>query len=71
MGGPQTPHFFDFGTWGRVPEPQNHYYLSLETPGHLNKSRNPWHIFVKYDLLNLKKGKPNMLIFSEKMGTET
>ena len=39
MGDPQTPHFHDFGISGRVPEPQNQYYSSLETPGYLNKSR--------------------------------
>ena len=32
---PKTPHSNDFGIWGRVPEPRNQYYLSLETPGYL------------------------------------
>ena len=26
---PQTRHFYDFGTFGRVPEPQSQYDLSL------------------------------------------
>ena len=36
-GDPQNPHLYDFGTFGRVPEPQNQFCLSLETPGYLNK----------------------------------
>ena len=28
MGETKTFHFFDFGFFGRVPEPQNQYYLS-------------------------------------------
>ncbi len=35
MGEPRTPHFHDLGIFGRVPEPQNQYYLSFETPGHI------------------------------------
>ena len=35
MGEPQTPHFYDLGTFERVPEPQNQLFLSLETPGYL------------------------------------
>ena len=31
---PQAPRFYDSGTFGRAPEPQNQYYLSLETPEH-------------------------------------
>ena len=38
MGEPQTPHFYDFGISGRVPEPQNQLFLSLETPGHPTKT---------------------------------
>ena len=34
---PQTHHFYDFGIFERVLEPQHQYYLSLETPGHLQK----------------------------------
>ena len=33
------PHFHDFGIFGGVPEPQNQYYLFLERPGYLNKSK--------------------------------
>ena len=48
MREPQTPHFYDFGISGRVPEPQNQYYLSLETPGYLNEiKKEPWGIFQK------------------------
>ena len=38
MGETETFHFYDFGIFGYVPEPQNQYYLSLETPECLNKS---------------------------------
>ena len=31
MGESKTPHFYDFGTFGRVHEPQNQLCLSLET----------------------------------------
>ena len=42
MGEAQTLHFYDFGMFEPVPEPQNQYYLSLETPGHFNNSKkNP------------------------------
>ena len=42
MGEPTNPHFYDFGIFGRVLEPQNQYYLSLETPGHLNKKQEKY-----------------------------
>ena len=35
---PQPPDLYDFGIFGRVPGSQNQLLLSLETPGHLNKS---------------------------------
>ena len=38
---PETPHFYDFEIFGRVPEPRNQYHLSFETPRYLNKSRIP------------------------------
>ena len=42
MGEPEIPHFYDLGIFGRVQTPQHQYYLSLETPGHLNKmKKNP------------------------------
>ena len=35
MEEPEKPSFeYDFGIFGRVPEPQNQYYFSLETPRH-------------------------------------
>ena len=37
MGEPQSPHFYDFGAFERVPKPQNQLFLFLETPGYLNK----------------------------------
>ena len=52
MGEPQTS-FYDFGISGRVPEPQNQYYLSLETSEYFNKSKQnpksfPKHMFWKF-----------------------
>ena len=42
MGEAENPNFHDFGLFGRVPEPQNQYYSSLETPEYLNQfKRNP------------------------------
>ena len=35
---PKTTHFHDFGSSGRVPEPQNQYDASLETAGYFEKS---------------------------------
>ena len=32
MGENETPHFHDFGPFECVPKPQNHVFLSLETP---------------------------------------
>ena len=40
MGEPTNPHFYYFGTFERVPEPQNQYYLSFETPGYLQNQEN-------------------------------
>ena len=37
MGEPQTPHFYDFEIFGRVPSSQTQFFLFLETPGQLNK----------------------------------
>ena len=43
MGESQTLHFYDFGIFERVPEPQSQLFLSLETPGYLNNvKKNPW-----------------------------
>ena len=53
MGEPQTPNFYDFGTFGRVPEPRNQYYLSLETPGYLKQETAPI-IFKSIILENVK-----------------
>ena len=42
MGEPKNPTFYDFGISGRVPGSQNQLFLSLETPGYLNKiKKNP------------------------------
>ena len=55
MGKPETPHFCDFGIFGRVPEPQNQYYLSLEAPGYAKTNReDPWRILENIMSINLK-----------------
>ena len=48
MGGPQTPHFHDFGALGRVPGSLNQLFLSLETPGYLKKIKENPGAFTKY-----------------------
>ena len=39
MGEPETPHFYDLGILGRVPEPQNHLSLFLETQGYFKRKQ--------------------------------
>ena len=39
MGESKNLHFYDFGIWGRVPAPQNQYYLSLEARGDFKKAK--------------------------------
>ena len=41
----QTLHFHDFWISGRVPDSQNQYDLSLETPGYLNNQRKSQILF--------------------------
>ena len=54
MGETKTPPFYDFWIWGRVPEPQNQLFLSLETPGHLQKiKKNHWNLFQRIVFINL------------------
>ena len=46
MGEPETLHFYDLGTFERVPDPQNLLFLSLQASGHLKESRkNPGTFF--------------------------
>ena len=53
MGEPQTPNFYDFGTFEPVTNPQNQLFLSLETLGHLTKfKKNPKH-FQTISFINL------------------
>ena len=52
IGAPKTHHFFDFGILEPVPTPQNHLFLSLETPGHLKSfEKTPGAFVEKYILL--------------------
>ena len=46
----ETPHFYDFGTFERVPGTQHQLFLSLETPGYLKQIKNPPGDFNKYYL---------------------
>ena len=38
-GNPKTLHFHDLGIFGRVPELQHQYHLSLESPGYFKESK--------------------------------
>ena len=51
MGQAQTPHFYDFGIFEPVTEPQNQLFLSLETPGYLKKIKQIPGIFEKKHFL--------------------
>ena len=54
MGETKTPQLYDFGIFEPVTKPQNQLFLSLGTPGHLNKiKKHPWNIFEKYYLINV------------------
>ena len=57
MGETETPHFYDFVIFGRVPEPQNQLCLSLETPGYpKNREKNMEHLkhFIFINLIVLE-----------------
>ena len=70
MGEPETPHFYDFGVFERVPEPQNHVFLSLETPGYLTKiKKHPWNIVKHIFFINPKCWESRILTFFEKART--
>ena len=61
MGETKNPNFFDFGIYGSVPEPQNQLFLTLETPGHLDKSRkNLEHAQAYYFYKSQKIGNPQL-----------
>ena len=47
MGESEIPHFYDFGIFGCVTEPQNQLFLSFETPEYLTKSRRTPGTFFK------------------------
>ena len=64
MGEHKNHHFYDF-------EPQNQLFLSLETPGHLNKSSKIPGTFLKYIIfVNIMFRSSNILTISEEMGTD-
>ena len=59
MGEPNNTRFYDFEIFEPIAKPQNQLFVSLETPGCLNKSRNcPEHVqkycFCKYHFLELQ-----------------
>ena len=39
MGEPKNPNFYDLESFGRVPEPQNQYFVSFGTPGYLKENQ--------------------------------
>ena len=57
MGEPNNSHFYDFGNFGRVPEPQ--YFYLWRPQDTLRKSRNMDHYFLliaelwKYTILTI------------------
>ena len=60
MGGAQTPHFYDFRIFEPVSKPQNQFFLSLETAGHLKQiKKKPWNIlntiFINVEILETHK----------------
>ena len=54
MGESKNPHFYDSGIFGRVPEPQNQYYLSLETPGYLKQFKKSQLVSNNISFINIK-----------------
>ena len=68
MGETETPHFYDFGTfeWARFSQNQ---LFSLETPGYLNKSRNPRTILKNVIFTNLKVLETQHVDIFEQTGT--
>ena len=55
MEEPQTHHFYDFGIFERVPEPQHQLFLSLETPGQLRQiKKTPLEHLKHIMFINLK-----------------
>ena len=48
LGNLNNPHFYDFGIFEPKPKPQNQLFLSLETPGHLNKIKKIPKLFQRY-----------------------
>ena len=49
MGEPQTPHFYDFGTFERASSSQNRLFSSLETSGHQKQDQEiPWKVCLIY-----------------------
>ena len=68
MGETETPHFYDFGIFGSVPEPPNQYYLSFETPGYLTKMKNNhWNMFeTSYFYKSQNSGNPKCCHFGKR-----
>ena len=64
MGEAQTHHFYDFRIFEPVTKPQNQHYLSLETPGHLNKIKKIHGTFENMIFLNLGIKKRTFLMYT-------
>ena len=67
---PQTPHLNDFGIFERAPEPQNHLFLSLETPGLFKKSKTSRLCLTKSYFGENHFGELKRLEMLEKTGAE-
>ena len=71
MGEIETPHFYDFWLFGRVPEPQNHLFVSVVTPWHLKESKKTSQSFSeKCYLVKSQDVWESNVCFVEKAGTD-
>ena len=57
MGGSKNHHFYDFGTFGRVPEPKNNYFCFWDTSIPNKNAENSRHIFKNTNLVNINISK--------------
>ena len=70
MGETETPRFFDFGTFGRVPGAQNQLFLFSDTPGNLVNRRKFPNRFSKVCLQLSNFSKATIFMFFGKTGAE-
>ena len=71
MGETETLHFFDFRISGRVPERQNHYYLSLENPETSTNLGKSQAIFAEYYFIHFKISNFDSFVFLKSRAPKT